>query len=249
MSLSTLLGERYAPLTSSIGFVELPFERASQAFAHWRRSLGETRVDDSVGPFPDALLRLQPLVAGAAPRELLVGHGNWTAYFAGSLPAADAANPVAHISRVSKCRGLAIEALRYEGRGTGGRVGPLASMQWQLFGPHGGPFLNYIRTIALVYDGTRWEFVAAGNPQPFERLERYESKRMSDRFSPQLIDEYSRAVGVTPFDASTYGPETLLINSDVQLPLDARQMSLAEAQKLLGIGPMNAASSSSNPVA
>ena len=34
----TLLGERFAPITSSIGFLELPFDEAMDGLERWRRS-------------------------------------------------------------------------------------------------------------------------------------------------------------------------------------------------------------------
>lgn len=95
----TLLDERYAPLTRSIGFLEIPIGRAADAVAGWRRGLGdETQVFTLEEPFPLVLHRLEPLTIGVRPRELLVAtRSRWTALQAQielSLPAANTATAV-----------------------------------------------------------------------------------------------------------------------------------------------------------
>ena len=84
--MKTLLSERFAPITSSIGFLRLSLDEAADALVQWRRSLVNGRVSaEEAGPFPDCLSLLEPLIGGARPRELIVeAHRGWTAYFAGA---------------------------------------------------------------------------------------------------------------------------------------------------------------------
>jgi hypothetical protein len=72
MTMHALLDERFAPITSSIGFLEMPLDDAAQGLEEWRRSL-YTNVTVSRPPegFPEVLRRLEPLI-GARDRELLV---------------------------------------------------------------------------------------------------------------------------------------------------------------------------------
>jgi len=69
--MKTLLSERYAPITSSLGFLRVSLDEAVDALAGWRRSLvdGMVSVEDA-GPFPEYLRRQEPLIGGARPREL-----------------------------------------------------------------------------------------------------------------------------------------------------------------------------------
>jgi len=69
--MKTLLSERYAPITSSLGFLRVSLDEAVDALAGWRRSLvdGMVSVEDA-GPFPECPRRQEPLIGGARPREL-----------------------------------------------------------------------------------------------------------------------------------------------------------------------------------
>jgi len=81
----TLLDEQYAPITSSFGFIDAALERVTDALVTWRTSLRrpeQVQVERLQESFPGVLHRLEPLTAGATPRELLVAtRSSWTAYF------------------------------------------------------------------------------------------------------------------------------------------------------------------------
>jgi hypothetical protein len=46
--------------------------------------------------FPEILHRLEPLIGGARPRELLVAAGEWTAYFDCLVQGTDAVSAIGH---------------------------------------------------------------------------------------------------------------------------------------------------------
>ena len=49
----SLLGERFAPITSSIGFLEKPLDETAQVLEDWRRSLvSEVNVAHASEGFP-----------------------------------------------------------------------------------------------------------------------------------------------------------------------------------------------------
>ena len=78
----TLLSDRLAPVTSSIGLLQMPLSDAAQALAEWRRDLhGTVRVVEVSGDLPTLIRYLDPLTLRVRPRELVVsvGDGEWTA--------------------------------------------------------------------------------------------------------------------------------------------------------------------------
>jgi hypothetical protein len=84
-------------------------------------------------------------------------------------------------------------------------------VQFELFADHPTDFLNYERTITVTKEATRWEFEADGTVQPFERTEKYKERRIKDRFTPEMLEEYCAALGIRLFDPAFYGPDGWLI--------------------------------------
>jgi hypothetical protein len=234
----TLLEERFAPITSSPGYLRLPLERAVGALAGWRRSLGiSVSVADVGDPFPHALRSLEPLVGGAYPRELLVeASDGWTAYFDCGLRGTDAVPVIGHLTRRVGCDGLAIASIPHTA-GTDVAKGRLGSVQFQMLGPADTDFLNYVRVVAVDHDGRDWVFTEHGPQQPFEDPEAYRNARMRDRFTSGMLERYCRALGLDVFNPDSYGPKAALVVSDVPVPPGALVKSLQEAQEWLGIAP------------
>lgn len=234
----TLLSECFAPITSSIGFLELPIDEVVGSLEEWRRSLYErVAVCRPTECFPEVLHRLEPLTSGARPRELLVSAGEWTAYFDNSLRGTDAVSAIGYLSRTLKCQGLAIRVIP---RTVGvpdickGRAG---AVQFELFGPLSTKFLNYVRTVAVTFNGSKWVFNADGTEQVFEEVEAYRARRVRDRFTSEMLERYCQALGLDVFNQSIYGPDTVLFESTVPMPTDGVVMTLAEAQEWLEIKP------------
>lgn len=76
MKLTPFLADRYAPITSAIGFIRLPVEDAAEAVAAWWRSIAPPVALMGVREaFPDSLCRLTPLEVGSRSRALLVDQG------------------------------------------------------------------------------------------------------------------------------------------------------------------------------
>lgn len=230
--MKTLLSDRFAPITSRIGYVNLGLAETVDVLAGWRRGIGNrvTIEDVSQVGFPDALRRLEPLESPSRPRELLVEMAGWTAYFDCGINGTDPIGPVSAIARFARCRGLAIWTIP----NTPNRLG---AVSWELFADHPTEFVNFERVVGLVNDGSGWTFDQRGTVQGFEVVERYAAKRKRDRFDSELVEAYSKALGVTPFDAYAYGPSIALVmsqNSD-PYPDGKLVMTLAEAQARLGI--------------
>lgn len=234
----TLLEERFAPVTSSVGFLEVPFSEAVDGLAEWRRSLYPTVTSRPVvGGFPEVLRNLEPLTSGARPRELLVDHGSWTAYFDNSLQGTDAVSAIGVLSRRLKCRGLAVEAVPHTIGLPGVKKGRAGAVQFTLFGPIKTGFLNYVRTVSVLFDGSRWVFNANGTEQAFEQVESYAARRVRDRFTSEMLERYCQELGVNVFDAAGYGRDAVLVESEVTMPKNGAVMTLREAQEWLEVDP------------
>jgi hypothetical protein len=238
---ATLRDEAYAPITSTLCFVDASLDRVSKALVGWLRQLGTTASAETLAEqFPEVLHQLEPLTFGWTPRELLVAtRSNWTAYFDCSARGTDTTGAVPYLCRLLSCRGVTVDVIPHTPRST--PDGRLGSMQFGLLGPT-HTILNNIRSVAAVHNGDRWEFVAVGEPQPYEELDRYRARRIQDRLTPEMIERYCRALGIEAFDPAFYRPEAVLVRSDA-VPTEYPTMSLQEAQQWLGIltGPASGA--------
>jgi hypothetical protein len=223
----SLLGERFAPITSSIGYLEKPLDETAQGLEDWRRSLvSEVNVAHASEGFPEVLRRLAPLTSGARPRELVVAAGEWTAYFDNSLRGTDAVSAIGYLSRKLQCQGLAIRVKPHTIGLPGVARGRAGSVQFELFGPIKTTFLNYVRTVGVTFDGGKWVFEANGTEQPFEEHDTYRARRVRDRFTSEMLGRYC-----------AYGPQAVFIESEVPMPANGVVMTLAEAQEWLEIMP------------
>jgi hypothetical protein len=257
----TLLDDRYAPITSDIGFLELPLERATNGLLAWVRANNRSADDIAlVEPFPEVLHRLEPLCSGPRTRQLFVEtRGPWTAYFDNGYQGGDPTTVIGYLSRTVSCRGVTARAVPRTIDLFKGRCGRHGSLEFQLFGARETEFLNYVRTIYLTHDGRRWQFGASGEMQPYEMPERYRARHKTDRFTSEMLEMYCRALGIELFDTSFYGPRAVLVTTPLtaakdvphpsvfelegarvrmsSVPIQVEELSLAEVQRRHCIGP------------
>ena len=234
-----LLGDRYAPVTSSFGFLRADLEAVSETLRAWREQLHgaatATRLDDDV---EQALRRLEPLTTGVLPRELVIGTRDpeWTAVVDCTIPFGNEVATVAHLSKALLTQGLAVTS-KPSVKGAGDRPARYGARQFQLFGPLQTEFSNYVRSISVTQDGSRWRFDANGTVQDFEDKAAYERRLVRERFTSRTLVDYCAALGLAPFDDAFYtGPITLVENSQQPSP-HGLALSLAEAQQRWGIDP------------
>ncbi len=235
----TLMSDRFAPITSMIGFLRCPFDEAVDGLRAWRQHLHRrVSVSSLLDGLPTLLRALEPLTGRVRPRELLVATaGDWVAYFDCGVRGADPVSAIGYLSRALGCQGLAVTSVPHTA-GTGLEVpGRYGAVQFELFGPLATDFLNYVRTVSVAYDGSGWRFDAAGTVQDFEQVDRYAARRVRDRFTSQMLAEYCAALGVRALEENFYNHRGALVESAVSISSDAKVLSLEEAQKWLGIVP------------
>src|SRR5215813_7034987 len=105
--MKTLLDNKLAPLTFSLGFLELPFQTVVDAYVWWHKTLNlPVAVNPIVLPLEQALLKLEPLITPHMKRLLLSTQSAWTAYFDNGIDGGDPFTPIGYLSQHLQCRGL-----------------------------------------------------------------------------------------------------------------------------------------------
>jgi hypothetical protein len=180
--------------------------------------------------------KLDPLTVGYVPRELLVGTtgGEWTAFFNCDAGGGGPINAVSYLCRRMSWNGVHIVSVPWSDPRKAD-VKQFGARQFQMFGPIPTHFLNYIRGVSLVQDGSSWHFNVSGTPQDFEILEAYNSRKVLERFTEEMLVSYCRALGIDPFIADFYSGPSILITSHGHGSEKATSFSLKEARRRLGI--------------
>lgn len=212
-----LFEDELAPITSEIAFVEAKLEAAVDGFCDWQKRLAEplglrpTKKATS-GSLREVVLALLPLTAPRPLKWLFIPtESQWVAVLENSPGGTDAGTLASVLSQQLKSRALRVAAVpdTKTGKRNQGRYGLCVL---EVFGPGGQP-RGHLRSIAVVNDGGRWSFSAFGAPLPFEDLEKYESRRIVDRFTFDDLRSYTAALGLRPFDQDFYEPgEAVLID-------------------------------------
>jgi hypothetical protein len=233
-----LLEDRWAPVTSTMGFLELGAEQAAQAFATWQRGLMTPRgitveVLPVSGTLEQVLSSLLPLTSGEIQRELFIPtRSAWTAYVENGWTGTDAASPMSYMARRLSIRCLRVVAVPHTLRKHGG--GRYGAVMMDVFGPEQpGKINNYVRAVEVANDGGRWAFEQEGEPFPFEQLERYQARRVRDRFTFEMLKDYLRHLGLAPFEEEFYMPPgtcAWLIQKTGSFATVGREYTLEEAR-------------------
>jgi hypothetical protein len=229
-------------MTSSMGFVDAPSARVSDQLMTWMaETKGALGIDATTriirGSLDEVLHTLLPLRIGEPNRFLLLPtRSSQTCYLDNGYRGTDSA-AIAYLAKALGCRTAWIVAvpntLRRVGKQWQGRQGTLVL---EVYGPHQTEWVNTVRAIRLVNDAGSWEFDAVGDPYPFEEGNRYLDKKVSDRFTLDMLKRYSAELGLHPFDADFYLPPTEqtanLVQLSGNLPKTSKDVSLGEARRL-----------------
>lgn len=238
-----LMNDQFAPITSTIGFLETNLSVAVAAFSTWQQQLRQERSDGLLlekqvvsGRLANVLQALLPLNASEPQRYLFIPtNSSWIAYFDNARQGTDPFSMVSYLSEQIHCRGLTVTAIpntinEFSTPGCG-RYG---AVELEIFGPQKNEWLNLIRSISVINNGGVWEFNEQGNPLPFERTENYQSEDIPARFTFEMLRIYLQALGLSPFDESFYLPSepegAVLIELKDPQASQIKEYSLAEVQ-------------------
>jgi hypothetical protein len=205
-----LLDDRWAPVTSEMGFLETDAAHAARAFAAWQQGLlasdGVTvAVRPVTGSLEQVLSTLLPLTDSETQRHLFIPtRGAWTGYIENAYRGTDAASAMAYMARTLGCRGLRVVTVPHTYRNRKGRYG---AVMLEVYGPHQTASINTVRVVSSSNDGGHWVFDEFGEPFPFEKVEQYQARRVRDRFTFDMLKEYLSHLGLSPFEERFYLPE------------------------------------------
>jgi len=233
-----LLEDRWAPVTSEMGFLELEAEQAAQAFATWQRGLMTPRgitveVLPVSGTLEQVLSSLLPLTSGETQRHLFIPtRSAWTAYVENGWTGTDAYSHISYMAQRLSIRCLRVVAVPHTLRKHGG--GRYGAVMLDMYGPkQPGKLNNYVRALGASNDGGRWVFDQSGEPFPFEQVEQYQARRVRDRFTFEMLKDYLHHLGLSPFEEDFYlppGSRAWLIQKTGPFTTVGREYTLEEAR-------------------
>ena len=227
-----LLDGRFAPITWTIGFFKAPTATVAATLEDWRVEIHGRHNVESVavgGGLSAMLTRVEPLVRGYTPPELLVPTRNteWTAYFAGGFSGADEA-PIGGLAREIPCE--AVSFMMVPEREASRPKQPNGGRSILLIADHDTEWLNYARSVGVGQDGNRWTFEQQGDPLPFEDVSAYQKRRVKDRFTEDMLVDYAANLGLYPMDEQFYSQQGVLLRTRLEAKASAYSMTLAEAR-------------------
>jgi hypothetical protein len=241
--MNDLLNGQFAPITSSIGLLRAPLDESVKAFTEWMGGVltryGQyLRTSSFECGFDQAMERLLPLATVVPTRYILIKLGDeWTAFFDNGHRGTDPDGILAVLSGTLLTTGLRLTLVPNTMTSDPSKPGMYGGT---IFFAFEGRTASQ-RSIAWLNDGGRWVFEQSGEPYAFEDLAAYENKRISQRFSPELLKRYARElVGVDPFSDAAYlnhynRVTGALVETLGNLPTSTRYVSLAEARNAFGI--------------
>jgi hypothetical protein len=227
--MSELFGGKFAPVTNTIGFLRYDSSQAAQCFFDWQEEIqakrGVSLVESKVqGDLGSAIQRLLPLTSVERRRYLFIPtRSNWTAFLDNGHLGTDVFAHLSYLAEKLACE--AVRATYIPER----RNNQYPVVMFELYGPTRSDFLNYVRSVAVSSDGRNWAFAAAGEVQPFEEIQRYSSRKIRDRFTPEMLDNYLSKLDIRAFDPDFYlphGNEAILIEKIGPIASAAREFQL-----------------------
>lgn len=208
-----IYNDRFAPITSQIGFLECDAMTAVEAFQEWQQPIQMRRgvhLDrrEILGDLSTKIENLLPLTSVEARRYLFVPtQSNWTAFMDNGWRGPDVFSTISQLAIIVGRRGVRAVSIPHTIRKTSnGELGRFGATMLEIYSPDSSTcsFLNIQRSIGCINDGGRWRFDANGEPLEFERLERYEARQIRERFTPEMLEEYLQHVGISFFSPDFY---------------------------------------------
>jgi len=206
------------PTSETIGLIEAD----TVAFMTWLTGAlghGWSYHDVGGGSVSSLLAKLDPRESGPLSKYLLLQLGGWTGVLTDGPLGTDLGVIPSRVARdlmVTAVRATAVDP---------GSVSFYATV-FEVFDHQSSDPQLSRRSIYAADDGGRWRFGQTGDPFPFEELDAYSRRRVRDRFTPEMIRTYLRALGA---------PEVTLESEVTGFIIDRREQS-TRAGRLRGSG-------------
>lgn len=186
---------KWHPITRDFGLIDATIEACCDEFGAWWQELGHEVTSQPVtGSLDDVFNELTPLSSQLNNTLFLPTISQRTAFFQNGLQGSDpsTAMPVLaarlYTQTMRICSTQPTEAY--------------PAVIWEVYDPAAtkrkfrSKYDNTQRSICAANDGGRWTFDQFGEPFPFEKLDRYSSRRKRDRFDHDLLVEYLSHFGI-----------------------------------------------------
>ncbi|WP_146077099.1 hypothetical protein [Rathayibacter rathayi] len=238
-----VLGDRFAPITSDMGFVRAPAAAVARTCREWDLEYGRpSTVTEIPGGLADAGPSMEPLDYGPTSKFLVVGtaHPEWSAFVDNGAQGTDPGSPTKVLGQRLNTDSLYISCIPACPRGD--KRARLGVRKFVVHRPDPSPsagLAEIIRMVAVIQD-SRWSFHTSGDPLPFEDVSAYTNRRIADRFTPEMLTDYCAAYGLRPFDDDFFPGPSYLLEGERKLSPSARlspSETFAQAQARLGIVP------------
>ncbi len=231
-----LLDNKLAPLTFSWGFVEAPVEAVNNSYVSWQKKILQSAKVSSINlPLAEALRHLEPLDNGSQRVLFLSTRSNWTACFDNGVKGGNPFTFVGELAERLQTRGVACASIPNTlTKSDRGKPGTWGAVKFTLFGSEKRQYLNVERALSVINDVRGWKFNSSGTIQSFEQEDRYTAKRIADRFTPEMLEEYCRALGIELFDENFYGGPGFVTYAYPWFLPRLPAVTLSEARKQLG---------------
>ena len=184
------------PITHDFGLIQAPLEDVLASFLNWHSSLGtEYARTEITTSLEEAFQSLLPLANSKMRRLFVPTQSNWVACFQNGIQGSDPFPAMSYLARQ-----MGVLAMRV--CNTGPNVLYPATI-WELYAPSslgGDSLLGYRRSLSAANDGGKWVFDEAGEPFPFELVDRYRLRRKRDRFTSDMLRDYVAHFGIRLFD-------------------------------------------------
>jgi hypothetical protein len=207
--MNLLLNDKFAPMTSSIGFIQSSVKDVVDAYVKWMEPIQASRINylsgeaapvmlnvrHGYGSLPEMLGTLLPLTSVEHRRMLFIQtNSNWSAFIDNGRKGTDVFSVVSTLCEKLSCRGVRATCVPHTlSKQEGDNKGRYGATIFELYGARPSPILNIVRSIAVAHDG-KWIFEASGKEQFFEEPEAYSAKKKKDRFTPEMLDRYLQAL-------------------------------------------------------
>ena len=204
-----LFDGRLSAFTTKITFIDRPLDEAMRGLNLGFSSISNDATGKQLsGDLEDLLSYLEPEPTNSI-KTLIVEAGNgWTASFHQGDSISHAFDTAA---RYLRCRSLHTgyaPHLRHNGEILG-----YGSCAFWLYDHARGEMGT--RTLQASYQ-SRWDMHMSGTPQPFEETERYQRKKVRERFDLEMLNRYCNALNIRRNDPTFYGPRAVLLMGDTR---------------------------------